>query len=93
MAFDLRNYLTENKLTETSKLLNERIEQRYEVGDEVELTDNAIQNYGSKYRGKTFRVEDVYTSDREHRGYDSSSQAALYSLQGLNFDVYDWELQ
>lgn len=91
--FDLRNFLTENKLTEQSKMLNERIQQRYRKGDTVELTDDALDNYGKKYKGKKFKIVSVSKSDRDHPGFDSSSNSALYDLDNLDFSVYDWELK
>lgn len=65
-----------------------------EVGDKFILTEDAIDNYGEQYRGKEFEVIGVATSSEEHIGYDEvMSGMALYDALGLEFSVYDYEVE
>jgi hypothetical protein len=64
------------------------------VGQKFTLTNNAIANYGEKYRGKAFTVSHVATNADQHRGYDESMQGmALYDAEELNFSVYEYEIK
>lgn len=66
------------------------------IGAEVQMTENALENYGEQYRGKTFKVTHIARNRGEHPGYDEGAGGALYdlSLDGKNFpnSLYDWEL-
>ena len=70
------------------------------------MTDDALENYGERYRGKVFIVEHVSTKYMPaseffsrgkptgyHPGFDDSSESALYDLEGFNSSLYDWELR
>lgn len=78
---------------------------RFKVGDRVSLTADALENYGAKHAGKSFRVSHVATRYMPasefyakgspagfHPGYDDSTGCALYDCEGLSFSLYDWEL-
>ena len=63
------------------------------VGQEFTLTDDAIENYGERYRGKKFTVSHVATNEKQHRGYDSGMNGMpLYDAKELNFSVYEYEV-
>jgi hypothetical protein len=81
---------------------------KYRVGSDVVLSEDALENYGEKYRDKVFKVKHVATKympaarffaegqpSGYHPGYDDAGEPgrALYDLEGLNFSVYDWEVQ
>lgn len=65
--------------------------QRFRVGDKVKVSQEHLDNYGLS-GGEVFEVEAVYTTEEEHPGYDPIGDA-LYSLKGLNYDLYDYELE
>lgn len=75
------------------------------VGDKFRLSDNAVENYGEKFRGKLFTVSHVATKympasefysrgnpEGFHPGYDGDSGEPLYDAKELNFSVYGWEI-
>jgi len=79
---------------------------RFHVGSRVRMSEDAIQNYGEKYRDMSFVVTHVATKympakeffasgnpQNYHPGFDESSDCALYDLNGLNMSLYDWELE
>lgn len=73
------------------------------TGDKFKLTDDAIDNYGERYRDRVFKVSHVATRyvpsnvtpypDGAHPGFCRESGRALYDADGLNFSVYDWEIK
>lgn len=78
---------------------------RFRVGSRVTMSNDALENYGEKYRGKVFVVKHVATKympaaqffaagkpEGYHPGFDDTG-SALYDLKGLNMSLYDWELQ
>ena len=80
------------------------IEQNYEVGDIVELSESGWDNesYHDFFNGKDnvlLLITDVYKSTSEHQGYDEFIGQALYSTKRVDdneevpFDLYDWELE
>jgi len=76
----------------------EEFEPEYKLGDEVVMSESALQNYGRKYQGKVFTISHVATSRQEHQGYDESVGGGLYDLKDkkgnhLGFSLYDWELE
>jgi hypothetical protein len=81
------------------------IRAKHRIGSKVTMTEGALQNYGDKYRGKTFTVSHVatkympaerfYAEGRPagfHPGFDEGAGCALYDLNGLNFSLYEWEV-
>ena len=80
------------------------IEQNYEVGDIVELSESGWDNesYHDFFNDKDnvlLLITDVYKSTSEHQGYDEFIGQALYSTKRVDdnekvpFDLYDWELE
>ncbi len=74
----------------------------YSIGDTVKMTADALENYGAKYADQVFTIEQwydrygksgTYLSAHSHPGYDGATGDCLYHLEGLNFDLYDWELR
>ena len=78
---------------------------RFKVGSKVCMTEDALENYGQKYRDKIFIVEHVATKYMPvkdfyalgkpvgyHPGFDDGG-AALYDLEGFDNSLYDWELE
>lgn len=78
---------------------------RFAVGDRVVMGEEALANYGERYRGRVFVVESVSTKhmpskeffdrgkpDGYHPGFNADSGSALYDLRDLSFSLYDWEL-
>lgn len=61
------------------------------IGDEIELTDDAKENYNNKkYNGKWIITD--FTNDPKANGYDSSlSPQYLISCMGLNISIYEYE--
>lgn len=64
---------------------------RMKVGSKFKLTGDAIENYGQKYKDEVFTVSKIYTSKREHPGFDSSAGSYLYGSE-FSFDLYSWEM-
>lgn len=67
--------------------------QRFEVGNTVQMTDDAADNYGEKYRNVDLEIISVSKSTSDHPGYDGATGDALYDFQGLQFSLYDYELR
>ena len=66
----------------------------YEIGDKVKMTEDALDNYGEKYRDQALTVEHVAHSEQEHPGYDNSLLGqGLYDFQDIEFSLYDYELE
>ena len=66
---------------------------KYKEGDHVIMTDVALENYGENYRGQVFTVESCANCVEDHPGYDDSiAPQGLYDLEGLNYSLYDYEL-
>jgi len=78
--------------------LRERLAKRFRVGSRVQMSDDALENYGERYRGQVLVVTHVSTSRADHPGFDSDTGSALYDLadeSGKPFpnSLYDWELE
>ena len=80
------------------------VEQNYEVGDIVELSESGWDNesYHDFFEGVDnvkLVITDVYTNQSEHQGFDTGVGMALYSTKTLEndeevpFDLYDYELE
>jgi len=79
---------------------------KHSKGDKVTMTEDALENYGEQYRGKSFTITHVSTKympakefydkgnpEGFHPGYDEGvTGQGLYDLKGLNFSLYDWEV-
>jgi hypothetical protein len=65
---------------------------KLKIGSKFTLTDNALENYGEKYRDQVFTVSHVATSVKDHPGYDAVAGGALYDATELPFSVYDCEI-
>ena len=73
----------------------------YRIGQTFKMSDDALCNYGEKYRDQVFTVRARYThyvsaanmaSDPTgHPGFDESADSPLYGSE-LNFDLYEWEM-
>jgi len=63
-------------------------------GQKAQMTDDAVDNYGEKYRGKWFTVQSVAFSKDDHPGYDDCIPGEpLYDFEELPFSLYGWELR
>ena len=89
---DMKETKIRQIIREEISKLTERIKPEYKKGDKVRMTDDTVDNYGSKYRGKVFTITHVATSTDDHPGFDDIGQA-LYDLKGLSFSLYDYELE
>jgi len=80
------------------------VEQNFEVGDVVELSEIGWDNegYHDFFKGVDnvkLVITDVYTNESEHQGFDTYLGIALYSTKTLDndeevpFDLYDYELE
>jgi GNAT superfamily N-acetyltransferase len=80
------------------------VEQNFEVGDVVELSESGWDNegYHDFFKGVDnikLVITDVYTNESEHQGFDTGVGMALYSTKTLDndeevpFDLYDYELE
>jgi hypothetical protein len=71
----------------------------FHKGSKVQMTNNALENYGEQYRGVTFTVSIVSKSEKDHPGYDKGvAPDWLYDLKtpdGADFpcSLYDYELK
>ena len=66
----------------------------FKVGDLVQLTDDALDNYGIQYQDAVFTIIHAATNELDHPGYDDSVYPmGLYDLDGFNFSLYDYELK
>ncbi|WP_131722536.1 hypothetical protein [Mycolicibacterium conceptionense] len=68
------------------------------VGDIIRLTDDAVENYGEKWRGQDLRVTHVAHSIDDHPGYDPAAEGVAlvdteYAHTGgdVPFSVYEYE--
>lgn len=86
--------------------MSTQIRPRFRKGDKFKLTADALENYGQKYADRTFVVfavstagmpaEEFYAKGRPdgfHPGFDESAGCALYDADGLNFSLYEWEIE
>ena len=82
-----------------------QIKARFKVGQTVQMTPEALENYGLEHEGKRYRITSVaraympaaefFASGKPagfHPGFDESAGCALYDCEGLNISLYDWEL-
>lgn len=75
----------------------------YKVGSRFRLSADALDNYGRRYAGKIYKVRSVFDHwvpvehmqrDRTgHHGFDESAGSCLYEADGLNFALYEWEME
>lgn len=76
----------------------------YKHGDRVRMSRSALENYGQKYAGIVFTVDEWYDhycpahrisihDPHGHPGYDGATGDRLYHLTGLSFDLYGWEIE
>ena len=79
----------------------------YRIGQRVKMTNDALENYGEKYRDKVFIIESCahsYMPAKEfyakgkpsgyHPGYDDGVKGqCLYDLKDFGSSLYDWELK
>lgn len=78
----------------------------YKKGDTVYMTDDAIANYGEKWRDVALVVSHVATKympaseffnkgrpDGYHPGYDGHQGEPLYDFEGVPFSLYEWEVR
>lgn len=83
-----------------------KIMPRHKIGDRIQMTADAIANYGTQYAGQTFTITSVataympaaqfYAQGRPagyHPGFDSSTGCALYDCANLNMSLYEWEIK
>lgn len=63
------------------------------IGDKIQLTNQAKENYGEKYDG-IYEINLIASNTDEHRGYDESvSPMLLVDCKELNFALYEYEFQ
>lgn len=66
----------------------------YSIEDKVVMTEDALQNYGEEYRDKVFTIIHAADNKNDHPGYDDGVYPmGLYDLDGLEYSLYDWELE
>jgi hypothetical protein len=75
----------------------------FDIGDKFQLSAEALENYGQKYAGKVFVVRqwfDHYVPSSRmaqdthgHPGFDACAGSALYEADGLNFALYEREME
>jgi hypothetical protein len=75
----------------------------YRKGASFKLSDDALDNYGEEYRDTVFIVNGVFThavpvskmadDPTGHPGFDECAGSALYEADGLNFALYEWEME
>jgi hypothetical protein len=92
-AFDKFKNKPQETPNDDELIYGESYASEYNVGDYVRMTDDAIDNYGEQYRDKEFRISYVSKSIDDHMGYDEGVGGNLYDLDGLNFSLYDYELE
>jgi len=82
------------------------IRKRFRVGERVVMTEDALENYGEKWRDRPLRIIHVSTKympakeffargkpEGYHPGFDASSESALYDFDEEKLgSLYDWEL-
>lgn len=72
------------------------MKRNFDIGDEFILSENALENYGEKFRGKIFVVREwfdhVGTDTHGHLGFDTGASSCLYEADGMGFAVYEWEI-
>ena len=68
-------------------------------GTKVQMTDDALENYGEQWRDVELVITHVAQSEAEHPGYDMGVYPQrLYDLErtdtgeALGMSLYDWEL-
>jgi len=72
---------------------------KFRVGDRVEMTDDALENYGKQYRDVVFKVIVVSKNQNDHPRYDMGVYPmGLYDLETpegeyFGLSLYDWELR
>ncbi len=72
---------------------------KFRKGDEVLMTDDALENYGDQYRDVVFKILFVSKSTDDHPGYDMGVYPmGLYDLESpdtshFGSSLYDWELE
>ena len=79
---------------------------QFKIGQKVTMTEDALENYGEKYRDRILTIthsahsympaDEFYEQNKPigyHPGYDDSVKGqGLYDFEGLEFSLYDWEL-
>ncbi len=80
---------------------------KFKIDDKVQMTKDALTNYGQKYKNKVLTItraahsymppNEFYSTGmpaRYHPGYDNSLKGeGLYDFKGLNFSLYGYELK
>ena len=71
-----------------------------QTGQVVVLTDDAVDNYGDRWRGRRLRITHVARSVDEHPGYDAAvAGEALVDMvcadtgEPVPFSVYEYEYE
>lgn len=71
----------------------DNMNERFSIGDKCIMTENAIDNYGNKYKDKVLTICHIAHDKSEHPGYDESiSPECLYDFIEINFSLYDYEI-
>lgn len=65
----------------------------YKIGDKIKMSEAALKNYGETFRGRVFEIVHVARNQNEHPGFDENCGTALYDFKGLNFSLYEWEME
>lgn len=79
----------------------------FKIGQTVRMSGDAIDNYGTDYANKPLKIisksnkympaEQFYAQNMPkgyHPGYDEGMKGQyLYDFEGLDFSLYDWELE
>ena len=68
---------------------------KFKVGDQVQMTTDALDSYGIQYQDDVFTITNAADNIWDHPGYDKGlSPMGLYDLNdGFAFSLYDYELK
>jgi hypothetical protein len=76
---------------------------RYRIGDRFKLSDDALENYGEKYRDQVFTVRGVFDhyvspafmarDPTGHPGFDANGGSPLYEADDAPGALYEWEME
>ena len=79
---------------------------KFKTGQKVKMSEDALENYGEKYRDLPLTIthsahsympaDEFFAKNRPvdyHPGYDDGVKGqGLYDFDSLEFSLYDWEL-
>jgi hypothetical protein len=77
------------------------MKRNYKVGSKFRLSADALENYGQQYAGQVFTVRQWFDhhapitakDPHGHPGFDGGTGSCLYEADGLNFALYESEME